>query len=309
MCRFLLIPLFAAFAVCPVRSAQEPVRIVDLPWYVVEDYLEQSIAPVYPRLAQAAQVQGHATVYAIVSPDGNVVETFSPGDVPLLAQPADDAVRRWRFRPISVDGNPAIARAELVLLFYLDNSSATRAVISALRQGVRECRSLLDSQRYLDAEPVCSSLEVLAEKLPKSHAWERTVAHRLAGEINLARGRTSQALEAFSAAVKANVPGESRALSQLACARIYASTGDLQNAKRSFEDAEKTLRQLQKTERGRLTTPRAAPLKQWLDGLYSLSLQTVLRELVECLRQAGRTNDASDAQKRLERLVAEAVAK
>ena len=242
-----------------------------------------------------------------------MVAAFWPGDIPLLAQAALDAVPQWRFRRITVDGQPATARAELVLFFYADDSSSTRAVTAALHQGVRECQALLDSRRYLDAEPVCSSLEGLAGKIPSSHEWERAVAHRLAGEVYSARGRTSQALEALRAAIKLgeqNVENESRALSHLACARIYASTGDIANAKRSFENAEKALRQLQKDERDSpVGTPRAVPLQQWLDGRYTHSLETVLRELVDCLRQAGRADDASGAQRRLDRLLAGAVAK
>lgn len=64
----------------------------------------QRISPVYPPTARTARVAGVVTVYLVVNENG-AVETVQRTNGPaLLQRAAEDAARRWRFRPTVVDG-------------------------------------------------------------------------------------------------------------------------------------------------------------------------------------------------------------
>jgi TonB family protein len=66
----------------------------------------ERIAPSYPQMARSQRVTGTVTVYVVVNEAGEV-ETISRTSGPaLLQRAAQDAARRWRFRPTIVEGRP-----------------------------------------------------------------------------------------------------------------------------------------------------------------------------------------------------------
>jgi TonB family protein len=68
------------------ESVKAPRRIVHVP-------------PVYPPIAQRANVQGVVVVEAIVEPSGDVSAVRVVRSIPLLDAAALDAVRRWKYEP------------------------------------------------------------------------------------------------------------------------------------------------------------------------------------------------------------------
>ncbi len=310
------VPLFRLFvigwlAAAALASAQQRAQVVDLSWLQAEGQIESYVAPRYIPLAVAAKVEGSVAVYALISPDGSVAATLVVGSIPILDQTTIDAVRKWRFRPITVNGQPVIARAHVVASYYLDESPAVGSLIGVLHDRARECRALLDAKRAMEAER-CLSLGDAAAKLPGHRKSERAVAYGLLGEMLVVRGRPKEALEAFDKAIKFGKPTlqEDVALAYRETARIHAAAGDVKKAKQAFEEAEDALRAFQKAVRSAYTnSPAGVQLKQGLDDKCADSLQTVLRELVNYLRQAGRADDAAQVQKRLDRLVIEAARK
>ena len=85
----------------PVRQAprrmapgiREPKKIVN-------------VTPEYPRLAQAAHIQGTVILEIIVGEQGNVDAVTVLRSVPALDRAAIDAVRRWRYEPGALNGTP-----------------------------------------------------------------------------------------------------------------------------------------------------------------------------------------------------------
>lgn len=65
-----------------------------------------SPAPEYPAAAAAARVQGEVTVRAVVGPDGKVIYTRAVSGPTLLREAAQEAVQRWRYRPLLYNGKP-----------------------------------------------------------------------------------------------------------------------------------------------------------------------------------------------------------
>lgn len=67
---------------------------------------ERSVNPSYPQFAKMARISGVVTVYVVVNEKG-VVEAVQRADGPAqLQNAATDAVRRWRFKPTVIDGQP-----------------------------------------------------------------------------------------------------------------------------------------------------------------------------------------------------------
>ncbi len=64
------------------------------------------VPPVYPPVAQAANVTGVVVMEVRIGVDGNVEEAHVLRSIPLLDQAALDAVKQWQFRPTLLNGRP-----------------------------------------------------------------------------------------------------------------------------------------------------------------------------------------------------------
>lgn len=78
-------------------------------------------APAYPRGAKQARIEGHVTLAVTIRPDGTVsgAEVLESDPPRLFDQAALDAMKRWKFRPKIVDGNPVSQRARQTIEFKL----------------------------------------------------------------------------------------------------------------------------------------------------------------------------------------------
>jgi protein TonB len=64
------------------------------------------VAPVYPELARAANVEGVVIIEVTVDPQGHVTEPRVLRSIALLDQAALDAVRQWTYAPTVLNGVP-----------------------------------------------------------------------------------------------------------------------------------------------------------------------------------------------------------
>jgi len=71
---------------------------------VAQGELIYKLDPEYPQVARLARVQGAVVLHAIIGKDGTVQQLQVVRGNPLLAGPALNAVKSWRYRPYIVEG-------------------------------------------------------------------------------------------------------------------------------------------------------------------------------------------------------------
>jgi TonB family protein len=76
-------------------------------------------APEYPKLARLTHTQGQVILQAVVGRDGNVLATHVLRGHYLLRGAAEKAVRRWRYRPYLIEGQPTTVATVVTVDFLL----------------------------------------------------------------------------------------------------------------------------------------------------------------------------------------------
>ncbi|HEX5413223.1 MAG TPA: TonB family protein [Terriglobia bacterium] len=76
--------------------------------------------PVYPADARVSHVTGTVRLEVVVGTDGSVAEVKVLSGDPLLVKAAVNAVRKWRYEPILINGSPVEVDTEVDINFELE---------------------------------------------------------------------------------------------------------------------------------------------------------------------------------------------
>jgi len=107
----------AAPSTQPESEAAPPAQRTRLAPEVVQGELIYKLDPEYPQVARLARVQGAVVLHAIIGTDGTVQQLQVVRGSPLLAGPALNAVKNWRYRPHVVDGEPVEVETTITVNF------------------------------------------------------------------------------------------------------------------------------------------------------------------------------------------------
>jgi TonB family protein len=85
----------------------------------LQKHLQHSMAPIYPRVARTAGVEGDVILRVYVSSEGRVSQLKVLAGAPLLARAAVEALRQWRYVPFTMNGHLTNVVTTLVVEFRL----------------------------------------------------------------------------------------------------------------------------------------------------------------------------------------------
>jgi protein TonB len=99
----------------PPPSAAPPIRVGG---DVQAPKLVSMVLPVYPSIARASGIEGSVVVEASVGPAGTVLSTKVISGPPILRQAALDALRRWKYQPATLNGEPVAVQITVTIQFH-----------------------------------------------------------------------------------------------------------------------------------------------------------------------------------------------
>jgi len=83
------------------------------------EILVRPVEPIYPLLAQQANVQGSVVLLARIDKDGSVGSVQVVSGTDILANAAVEAVKQWRFKPRNEAGQPNPAETRITVNFTI----------------------------------------------------------------------------------------------------------------------------------------------------------------------------------------------
>jgi protein TonB len=86
---------------------------------VMETNLIHKIDPEYPNMAKIAHIQGDVVLRCIIDKQGNIAEMRVISGHPILAQPALDAVKQWKYKPYVLNGEPVEVETPITVRFHM----------------------------------------------------------------------------------------------------------------------------------------------------------------------------------------------
>lgn len=86
------------------REEPKPVAPVRVGGRITAPTRVTYVPPSYPKIAEAARIEGTVTLEAIIDETGRVTNLKVIGSIPLLDEAAKDAVSRWRYSPVTLNG-------------------------------------------------------------------------------------------------------------------------------------------------------------------------------------------------------------
>jgi len=94
-------------------------RYVRLKPDLAESLLDERVEPDYPDAARRAHVQGSVILETLIGANGKVQEVAPVSGPPQLAEAAANAVRQWKYKPFTVDGQKVPIRTQVTVTFML----------------------------------------------------------------------------------------------------------------------------------------------------------------------------------------------
>ena len=83
------------------------------------EYATQKTNPVYPPAAKSIRMSGIVKVELVVDENGQVAEVQKTSGPSMLQRAATDAIRKWKFKPFTRDGQPTKATGFVSFNFSL----------------------------------------------------------------------------------------------------------------------------------------------------------------------------------------------
>jgi len=100
-------------------SAQQDEKRVRVASELQQAKLVSSAMPMYPVLAKRGRVEGTVRLTATIDKEGKVDKVETVSGHPILEQAALEAVKKWRYRPTVLNGEPVEVVTTIDVIFKL----------------------------------------------------------------------------------------------------------------------------------------------------------------------------------------------
>jgi periplasmic protein TonB len=103
--------------VAPPAEPSAPIRVGG---NIRQPRLITKVDPIYPPLARQSRIQGEVVIDAIIDPQGNVSQAKIISGHPMLIQAALDAIRKWKYEPTLLNGQPVAVELQAHVQFHFE---------------------------------------------------------------------------------------------------------------------------------------------------------------------------------------------
>jgi periplasmic protein TonB len=117
--RFLALPALVLLAAFAVAQDNPPPKHLRVSSGVADSLKIHDAMPHYPRKAQEKGIQGDVLLQATIDIKGNLTNLKVVQGDPILVKAAVDAVKKWRYRPYILNGEPVDVDTTIKIQFYL----------------------------------------------------------------------------------------------------------------------------------------------------------------------------------------------
>lgn len=100
-------------------EAENSGKVMELSPTVAEDSLVRRVEPDYPEEARQQKIQGPVVLEVHIAADGTVQDVQVVSGPAPLAVASTEAVKRWRFKPKTVNGRAVEMETRVTLNFRL----------------------------------------------------------------------------------------------------------------------------------------------------------------------------------------------
>lgn len=103
----------------PPADALSPPQIVSLDEKATKAQILEKPAPIYPPIAKAARVSGNVVLSLQIETDGSVSHLRVVSGPAMLQLATIDAVKKWKYKPFSTNGDPEEVNTTVTVPFVL----------------------------------------------------------------------------------------------------------------------------------------------------------------------------------------------
>ena len=209
--------------------------------------LIEKVDPTYPAMAKIMKLQGAAKVELTVSETGNVTAAkLVSGDV-VFKMAALEAAKKRKYRPYTSHGKPVSFVTTIEFQFSLgipiDKYKLDHKISEQFFKEEHQCRDLIRTQRWKEAETSCRAAIALANQFPYERELEKSGAYELFGMTMVGQKRFREAIESYNHAldvIRTRLTEKDAEVGQLYghIAIAYHLLGDLNKARESYRKAE-----------------------------------------------------------------------
>ena len=118
--RFLALPALIVLAgLAMAQDSLTPKRNLRVSSGVAEKLIKHKVNPKYPTEAREQGIQGDVILQATIDTTGNLVNLKAVQGDPILVKAAVDAVKKWKYRPYILNGEPVDVDTTIKIQFHL----------------------------------------------------------------------------------------------------------------------------------------------------------------------------------------------